>query len=190
MDALSTTGYGYIGEGEHRQLKPIPSEQKLKDHQAEGKQHAMIVAKNAAEKAAGGGQHSSLVPLSVSFEDELFARTVRSIHVICVRQLSINDIYHLMELQNANGAVISFDHIGSRGDITSGGVSTWLEAGSRILQAQTRSRAQNPMMMALVPKGVPMGGMGDGSTDRSLSEQEAVCTRFIGGDGKPFVFFF
>ena len=94
-----------------------------------------------------------------------------------------------MELQNANGAVISFGHIGSHGDITSGGVSTWLEAGSRILQAQTRSRAQNPMMMALFPKGVPMGGMGDGSTDRSLSEQEAVCTRFIGGDGKPFVFF-
>ena len=190
MDALSTTGYGYMGEGEQRQMKPIPSEQKLKDHQAEGKQHAMISASNNVVRSSSGGQQLSLAPLSVSFEDELYARTARSIHLICVRQLSLNDAYHLMELQNANGAVISFDHI-SAGDITmeAGGLTTWLEAGARVFQGQMRKRVQNPIMVALFPKGVPFGLMGDGSNDRSLSEQEAVCLRFISSDGKPFNIF-
>ena len=189
MDALSTTGYGYCGEGEERQLKPIPSEQKLKDHESYGKQHALIVARNASGKESTGDEEP-LTPLSVSFEDELFARTVRSLHMICVRQLSLNDTYHLMELQNANGAVISFDHIGVSSSIEAGGVAAFLEAGGRIFQRQMRERAQNPIMKALFPKGVPVGGMGDGSTDRSLAEQEAVCLRLIGGDGKPFVSFF
>ena len=29
---------------------------------------------------------------SISFEDEIYARTVRTIHSICVRQLSMNDL--------------------------------------------------------------------------------------------------
>ena len=35
-------------------------------------------------------------------------------------------------------------------------------------------------------KPLPMGVMGDGSNDRSQTEQEALATRFLGGDGKPF----
>ena len=110
---------------------------------------------------------------SVTFEDELYARTVRTVHLIVVRQLSINDMYNLLELQNANGAIISFDHAHNAGGSIQnlGGVPAWLEAGSQVFQAKMRERVQNPIAKALFPRGVPLGLMGDGSTDRSLAEQ-------------------
>ena len=124
---------------------------------------------------------------SITFEDELYARTVRTIHCIAVHQHSINDVYSLLELRNANGALISFDHSGQS---EFGGVLTWLEAGACVFMAQMRERARNPLMVSLFPRGTPFGGMGDGSTDRSLNEQEAVVLRFLGSDGRPFNTFF
>ena len=103
----------------------------------------------------------------------------------------MNDLYHLLELQNANGAGVSFDHIGVGGAADAGrGLYAWLESGSRVFRMETRARAQNPIMTALFPKGVPVGFAGDGSNDRSLTEQEAVVLRFMGPDGRAFNTFY
>jgi hypothetical protein len=132
---------------------------------------------------------SDFVP-SVTFEDELYARTVRTVHTMAVRQLATSDVYSLLELQNSNGAVISFDHACTTGGIVAGGISAWLEAGSRTFMRQMRDRVNNPINKALFPRGVPCGFSGDGSTDRSLAEQEAVVLRFLGPDGRAFNTFF
>lgn len=126
---------------------------------------------------------------SVTFEDELYARTVRTVHIVAVRQLAISDMYSLLELQNANGAVISFDHAAT-GAIDAGGIAAWLEAGGRTFMKQMRERVDNPINKTLFPRGVPFGFSGDGSTDRSLAEQEAVVLRFLGPDGRPVNTFF
>ena len=72
-----------------------------------------------------GAVRASKTPyLSITFEDELYARTVRTVHVIACRQLSLNDMYSMLEMQNANGAVISFDHSHRAGTLESGGLLT------------------------------------------------------------------
>ncbi|KOO33057.1 zinc finger protein 862 [Chrysochromulina tobinii] len=45
-------------------------------------------------------------------------------------------------------------------------------------------------MQSVFPRGLPFGFLGDGSNDRSLVEQEAVVTRHLGADGKPYNSFF
>ena len=118
------------------------------------------------------------------------ARTIRTVHTIVRRQLSLNDMYHLLELQHANGMVISFDHACISSGVDHGGLATWLLAGANVAQRRLRARAQSLVMKQLFPKGVPFGLMGDGSNDRSLAEQEAVVLRFLGGDCKPFNAFY
>ena len=186
-DKLSTTGYGYVGKGDDCVLVPVPSRQKLEEHA--GRSQHKLNMKTVVGCEEGRGGQAKFIP-SVSFEDELYARTVRTVHTIAVRQLSLNDMYNLLELQNANGTVISFDHASVSGGEEAGGIIAWLEAGARTFQAQTWGRVQNPIMRALFPKGVPLGFMGDGSNDRSLAEQEAVVLRYIGADGRPFNTFF
>ena len=166
---------------------PIPSVQKLLAHEA-SEQHKINLAKQG--KNSGADLMPANSTLSVSFEDELYARTIRTVHTIVVRQLSLNDMYHLLELQNANGAVISFDHSYTHGGLEGGGIAAFLEAGVRVLQADMRARVQNPINNSLFPRGVPFGFMGDGSNDRSLAEQEAVVVRFLGPNGRCFNTFF
>ena len=188
-DNLSTTGYGYTKDEEAADaplvLVPIPSEQKLKEHEGK-KQHSVNMQRSAASMSAVAAAPCGKVYQSITLEDELYARTARTVHLIAVRQLSLNDMYHLLELQNANGAIISFDHRGSHGTVEEAEVATWLAAGARVFLHQMRQRATNPLVAALFPKGTPFGGMGDGSNDRSLTEQEAVVLRFLGSDGRPF----
>lgn len=135
-DKLSTTGYGWTGQGEERLLNPIPSVQKLIEHE-NSPLHRLNVT-NAEKMAAGAvgaltrttGRQP--VYLTITPEDELYARTIRTVHLIAVRQLSLNDMYSLLELQNANGAIISFDHAQPKGELTAGGLADWLEAGGRV----------------------------------------------------------
>ena len=193
-DKLGTTGYGWTGDGEQRVLCSIPSEQKLIEHQ----EHALhqLNMTDAMKRAGGASQSDATIYLTITPEDELYARTIRTVHLIAVRQLSLNDMYSLLELQNANGAVISFGHANVSGvDLidgidNSGGVASWLEAGARVWQAKQRERAQNSVMVKLFPRGIPFGFLGDGSNDRSLVEQEAVVTRHVSGEGKPYNSFF
>jgi len=98
-------------------------------------------------------------------------------------------MYHLLELQNANGLVMSFDHAAPTG-VDDGGLGTWLLAGARVFQRRLRERATPPLITKLFPKGVLCGLMGDGSNDRSMAEQEAVVLRFVGSNGRPFNAFF
>ena len=126
---------------------------------------------------------------TITTEDELFARTIRTVHLICSRQLSLCDMYSLLELQSANGLVMSFDHASSAG-LEDGGVLTWLLCGALVFQEQQRERARSPLMTSLFPDGVPFGFMGDGSTDRSMIEQEAVVLRFLDDAGMPYNTFF
>lgn len=149
--------------------------------------------RNAQKKEAGVPRSAidgdATIYLTITPEDELYARTIRTVHTIVVSQFSISSIDNLLQLQLANGAVISFDHA-STGTSAPGeplqGVSAWLEAGVTVFKARERDRAQNSLMRTLFPRGVPLGLQGDGSTDRALLEQEAVVTRFMGGDGRPF----
>ena len=193
-DKLSTTGYGWTGQGEERLLNPIPTVQKLIQHE-NSPLHRLNVT-NAEKKAAGAvgaltrTTGSQPVYLTITPEDELYARTIRTVHLIVVRQLSLNDMYSLLELQNANGAIISFDHAQRASELTAGGLADWLEAGGRVWRAEQRLRAQNPIMQSVFPRGLPFGFLGDGSNDRSLVEQEAVVTRHLGADGKPYNSFF
>jgi hypothetical protein len=107
-DKLSTTGYGFIGEGEERVMAPVPSEQKLATH--EGLEHHKYNLRISKQKKSGTSQAAAegdaTIYLTITPEDELYARTIRTVHLIAVRQLSLNDMYHLLELQNANGAII------------------------------------------------------------------------------------
>lgn len=178
-DKLATTGYGFEGEGAERKPVPIPSEQKLKAHEAK-QSHKDNVMK--AEQQKGVNQNSNSGGLqtfmTITPEDELYARTIRTVHLISKRQLSLNDMQHLLELQSANGLVVSYDHCSCGSSVEDGGLSTWLQAGANYFHAQQRDRAQSSLMRALFPSGVPIGLMGDGSNDRSLSEQEAVVHRY------------
>ena len=63
-------------------------------------------------------------------------RTIRTVHVIVKRMLSLNDMWHLLELQSANGLVVSFDHCNVGGDVEAGGLSTWLKAGANVFKQQ------------------------------------------------------
>ena len=194
-DKLSTTGYGWTGQGEGRLMNPIPSEQKLIDHE-NSPLHKFNMLNT--EKMATGMMDGTLtrrmgsepVYLTITPEDELYARTIRTVHLIVVRQLSLNDMNSLLELQNANGAIISFDHAQAVGNLREGGLADWLEAGGRVWRAEQRLRAQNPIMQSVFPRGLPFGFLGDGSNDRSLVEQEAIVTRHLGADGKPYNSFF
>ena len=128
--------------------------------------------------------HGEITP-----EDTLYGRTIRSIHVLAVKQLSLTVINMLMELQFENGLTVSFDHI-SVGAPGEGGLTDWLQAGANVFHRVEREKAANTIMHVLFPHGVPLGLMGDGSNDRSLREQEAVVLRFIGRDGKPYNTFY
>ena len=132
----------------------------------------------------------TLIDLGLSSHGITDFRTIRTIHLIVKRQLSLNDMYHLLELQNANGSVILFDHASTTSGVDDGGLATWLLAGARVAQKGVQQRAQSPLMKRLFPKGIAFGLMGDGSNDRSLAEQEAVVLRFLGADAKPFNSFF
>lgn len=190
-DKLSSTGYCFVGEGEERKMAPIPSEQKLKEHEAKS-QHKHNMRQAELMKAGGQqqGVSSMKVYTTVTSEDELYFRTIRTVHSVVIRLNSLNDIRPLLELQNANGMVISFDHIHMGGAIDEGGLAAWLQAGVNVFRAQQRERAQPTLMRVLFPRGVPFGLMGDGSNDRSMVEQEAVVLRFMGDEGKPYNTFF
>jgi hypothetical protein len=96
-DKLSTTGYGWTGQGEERLLNPIPTVQKLIQHE-NSPMHRLNVT-NAEKMAAGAvgaltrTTGSQPVYLTITPEDELYARTIRTVHLIVVRQLSLNDMY-------------------------------------------------------------------------------------------------
>ena len=122
----------------------------------------------------------------ITSEDELYARTIRTVHLIVTRQLSLNDMRHLLEMQSANGMVISYDHAGEKGTTDAGGLATWLCAGANVFEAQKRERMQSSLMKTLFPHGIPFGFMGDGSNDRSLAEQEAIVARHLDGNGRPY----
>jgi hypothetical protein len=187
QDKLSTTGYGYVKDEEDPSSPlvavPIPAEQKLKEH--EGREEHGVNMKRSSKVAMVAAPAEKVVK-SITFEDELYARTVRSVHLIVVRELSLNDMYHLLELQNANGAIVSFDHSNPHGGVEEAGVKAFLAAGAGVFMKHMRQRAMNPLVAALFPRGTPFGGMGDGSSDRSLTEQEAVVLRFLGPNGRPF----
>ena len=185
-DKFSSTGYGFIGEGAERTLVPIPSEQKLNEHAARD-QHKLNV-RRATEKVANEQKVHNFC--TVTTEEELYFRTIRTIHNVVVRLNSLNDVVSLLQMQNANGQVVSFDHLDFKGGTDGGGVAAWLLAGANVFQAQQRERAQPTLMRTLFPSGVPFGLMGDGSNDRSMVEQEAVVLRFVGDDGKPYNTFF
>lgn len=185
-----TGGYGYAGEGELRVLVPIKGSQKLSNH-ADHAAHKLNVL-NAAKLAAGKPQSAVMgdanVYLTITPEDELYARSIRTLHTIVICQLPLHDMTPLLQLQQANGMVISFDHVAKKtsGEEYGGGLSDWLVAGVRVFKAMQRERVQNSIMVSLFPNGVPLGLLGDGSTDRSMYEQEAVVTRHLGANGKPF----
>ena len=182
-DVLSTTGY---------RDDPIPHEDKLKEHQKHEK-HTLNVT-NAALKKQGKDSQLKLdgsfktgdanVYLTITPEDELYARTIRTVHILVSRLLSLNDLEPLLRLQWANGLIVSFDHCGY-GDVSEGGLTTWLEAGAHIFQAMKHDQIKNSVMIQLFPNGVPFGWMGDGSTDAQCREKEAVAVRFMGPQGRP-----
>lgn len=70
--------------------------------------------RNAEKKQAGVPKSAidgdATVYLTITPEDELYARTIRTVHTIVVSQFSITAIDNLLQLQLANGAVVSFDH--------------------------------------------------------------------------------
>ena len=193
-DKFSITGYGHEGDNELRILVPIPKAHKLTNHSVHPRHELNL---NTFKQLASGTslQPDATVYFTITPEDEIYARTIRTVHILVVRQLPLHDMSALLELQQANGAVISYDHAsrtttsdmedGSSG----GGLPDWLEAGVRVFKKMQRERVQCTIMVALFPKGVPIGMLGDGSTDRSMYEQEAVVTRHMGANGKPFNLF-
>ena len=158
----------------------------------EHERHKLNV-KIADKKAIGVPQSAIMgdatIYLTITPEDELYTRTIRTVHSIVTNQFSLRAMHNLLELQLANGAVVSFDHATSAVSVPGEplqGTSAWLEAGVTVFKEHRRDRAQNSLMRVLFPRGIPLGMMGDGSTDRSLLEQEAVVTRYMGGDGRPY----
>ena len=122
---------------------------------------------------------------TITDEDTLYARTIRTVHTLATSLFAMGSIDKLMELQFENGLEVSFDHI-ALGGPGAGGLTDWLQAGANVFMRLERERATNTVMQVLFPNGVPFGLMGDGSNDRSLRKQEAVVQRFLGADGKPY----
>ena len=77
-----------------------------------------------AEEKAGDEQHGKLEQfVTVTSEDELYFRTIRTIHCVVSRLNSLNDVDALLELQNANGLVMSFNHVSIGDSIDEAGIS-------------------------------------------------------------------
>ena len=68
--------------------------------------------------------------------DDIFgcAHTIRTVHLIAKRQLSLNDMHSLLELQLANDLTISYDHAGAGGNVEDGGLAAWLLSGARVFE--------------------------------------------------------
>ena len=90
-------------------------------------------------------------------------------HCIAAQQLSLTKMYALLEMQHANGAIISYDHA------SADAVKLWLQAGRRYFQSELRKRASSNIVRKLFG-GTIFGLMGDGSTDTSRREQEAAVS--------------
>ena len=135
---------------------------------------------------AGGPSSSSaptIIPVTITSEDELYCRTIRSIWHTASNHQSLSKVTNLLELQQSNGAVVSFNHSGAQA------VKELLLAGHVHFQAEQRAKYDNSLMNALFPKGNPLVFMGDGSNDRSMREQEACCIRGIDVTGMPITEF-
>ena len=165
---------------------PITSTQKLKEH-GESKEHKHVV--QLASAAEGGASQASVtgdIKLygTVSTEDERYYVTIRTVHAIAVQQLGLTKMMALIELQLANGVVLSYSHAHRGGE--GGGLEDWLLCGRKVFERLMRERARNSVSAAIFPDGVAFGSLGDGSNDRSNHEQEASVLRFIGPDGLPY----
>ena len=68
-DKLSTTGYGWTGEGDERVCVPIPAAQKLTRHQRPDEPHDLNVKR--AEEAKSGKAESAKGYVTITAEDEL-----------------------------------------------------------------------------------------------------------------------
>ena len=126
---------------------------------------------------------------SVSSEDDLYFKTIRTVHTICVEKIAPIKSNALLELQLANGCSISLGHINRSSELGSGGITDWLHAGAIVWHRKMREYAKNSIMASLFPNGLVFSSLGDGSNDRSLIEQEASVFRFIGPDGMPYMAF-
>ena len=91
-----------MGEGAERKPVPIPTEQKLKEHETKD-QHKYNV-RRAQEGSAVQPRSRVDMFMTVTSEDELYFRTIRTIHHVVIRLNSLNDVDSLL-LQNANGLV-------------------------------------------------------------------------------------
>eukprot|EP00967_Tisochrysis_lutea_P155008 scaffold309191_cov22-Tisochrysis_lutea.AAC.1 len=102
-----------------------------------------VYGERTSGKSTWGSVGDTKVYLTITPEDELYARTIRTVHLIVRRQLSLNDTYHVLELQSANGSVVSYDHIGLGGGIESSGLPTWLHCGALVFSRRARERASS-----------------------------------------------
>lgn len=180
-------GYGLIepvdGEGEELRPKPISHEQKVREHEKK-KEHLYAVKEFDKQQP----KDTVVMPnfMERTSSELLYARTVRTVHTMCIKQFALSSANALLDLQWANGLVISYDHVHTGGELGSGGLTDWLEAGARVFAAIERDRAANSVARTVFPDGLLFGFMGDGSNDRSLMEREAVALRYIGPDGMPY----
>ena len=184
-DKLSTTGYGEM---------PIPSLHKLKDHETDTNGYHKANLRRAADQAEGKSQGAVIGDIksfvSITPEDDLYVHTITTIHTMAIKQFGTSSMDALLQMQHANGALVSLDHANPHAGPGEGGIADWLEAGATVFLRRERDRASSGLMRALFPSGIPFGFLSDGSSDKSLREQEAEVLRFIGSDGHPFVSFF
>jgi hypothetical protein len=171
------------GEGEELRPKPISHEQKVREHEKK-KEHLYAVKEFDKQQP----KDTVVMPnfMERTSSELLYARTVRTVHTMCIKQFALSSANALLDLQWANGLVISYDHVHTGGELGSGGLTDWLEAGARVFAAIERDRAANSVARTVFPDGLLFGFMGDGSNDRSLMEREAVALRYIGPDGMPY----
>ena len=92
--------------------------------------------------------------LTITSEDELYARTIRTVHIIAKRMLSLNDMDALLDLQWANGVTISFDHSSQCSNISGGGVAAWLHCGALVFHS---ARPTRPGLFFAGPRALPLG---------------------------------
>ena len=148
---------------------------------------------------------------TITTEDERYFVTIRTVHTIASQQarclarrprmpprttrqprtpprtqMGLSKMLSLLELQHANGVVLSYKHASRGGELGEGGLTDWLQAGRIVYERRMRERASNSVAMTIFPSGLAFGSLGDGSTDRSMHEQEASVLRFIGADGLPY----
>ena len=144
--------------------------QTVKRHRDRASHILMIEHKAAIEKPHATPIASGLIKQIATVDQPKYRALFNTVHCSAKHDWSFNAFKPLMELQGKNGVNIGDNYYGN-----TYGPKMFLKSIAEVQRITTRERIQECRFFSV---------MGDGSTDRSIADQEAVYIRLL-VDGEP-----